>query len=157
MRDCEIELEDSKEKGYLILSRAIQIEWDYGKKTALLTSLPSKVVSASEIVKAYFDRWPNQELHFRVMKSVASLHRVAGYGRQKEDNPKVLEKKEFLQQRISQLKTALSELFDSMANEEKAIFNRIVKERRIKNKSKINLTIRFLLVYNLFYCYFISC
>jgi len=31
--DCEIELKDSKEKGYLLVVRAIRIEWDYGKRT----------------------------------------------------------------------------------------------------------------------------
>lgn len=31
LREVEIELEDSNEKGYLISSRAIKIEWDNGK------------------------------------------------------------------------------------------------------------------------------
>ena len=38
LRDLEIELEDSQEKGYLIATRAIIIEWDHGRKTVLLTS-----------------------------------------------------------------------------------------------------------------------
>ena len=60
LRDCEIELEDSQpdEKGYLIVSRAVEIQWDHGKRTVLLTSLNAELVVASEVVKSYFDRWP---------------------------------------------------------------------------------------------------
>lgn len=89
LRDCEIELEDSQEKGYLIVSRAIEIQWDRGKRTVLLTSLSAEVVVASEVVRSYFERWPDQELAFRTMKAVACLHRVAGYGKQKQTDNRV--------------------------------------------------------------------
>jgi hypothetical protein len=56
MSDCEIELKDSQDGGYLITSRAIKIEWDYGKRTVILTSLDPAIIGASEVVKAYFDR-----------------------------------------------------------------------------------------------------
>jgi hypothetical protein len=42
LRDCQIELEDSRDKGYLIVVRAVRIDWDYGKTTVLITSLPSR-------------------------------------------------------------------------------------------------------------------
>src|SRR6266699_2688043 len=51
----------------------------YGKTTVLITSLPRETVGASLVVKAYFDRWPHEELQFRSMKSFACLNRVAGY------------------------------------------------------------------------------
>jgi hypothetical protein len=38
LRDIEIELEDSHEKGYVISTRAIVVEWDNGRQTVLLTS-----------------------------------------------------------------------------------------------------------------------
>jgi transposase len=47
LRDCQIELEDSKEKGYLVVVRAIRIDWDHGKTTVLITSLPREAVGAS--------------------------------------------------------------------------------------------------------------
>src|SRR5205807_2144112 len=83
LRDCQLELEDSREKGYLVVVRAIRIDWDHGKTTVLITSLPRETVGASLVVKAYFDRWPHEELQFRSMKSFACLNRVAGYGKKK--------------------------------------------------------------------------
>src|SRR5210317_1824017 len=56
LREVEIELEDSNDKGYLISSRAIKIEWDNGKMTVLLTNLPLKIVDASDVVWSYFRR-----------------------------------------------------------------------------------------------------
>lgn len=81
LRDCLLELEDSREKGYLVVVRAVRIDWDYGKRTVLITSLPKETVGASLVVKAYFNRWPHEELQFRSMKSFACLNRVAGYGK----------------------------------------------------------------------------
>lgn len=137
LRDCEIELEDSQEKGYLITSRAVEVEWDYGKRTVLLTSLNSEVVTASEVVKVYFDRWPDQELPFRAMKSVACLHRVAGYGKQKLSDPRVLERQEQLRQRIPVLKEELARPLQKIAEEEKAIASLVRKERSLRAGSRI--------------------
>src|SRR6266702_3871956 len=83
LRACRLELEDSREKGYLVEVRAVRIDWDYGKRTVLITSLPREAVGASLVVKAYFDRWPSEELQFKRMKSFACLNRVAGYGKKK--------------------------------------------------------------------------
>jgi hypothetical protein len=66
--ECEIELEDSRQKGYLFLTRAIKIGWDRGKETHLITSLPKDIIGASQVVHAYFQRWPDEELPFKVMK-----------------------------------------------------------------------------------------
>src|SRR2546430_15522063 len=87
--DCQLELEDSREKGYLVVVRAIRIDWDHGKTTVLITSLPRETVGASLVVKAYFDRWPHEELQFRSMKSFACLNRVAGYGKKRSEERRV--------------------------------------------------------------------
>jgi len=137
LRDCEIELTDSEDKGYLIAVRAIEIEWDNGKHTVLLTSLSSELVRASEIVKAYFDRWPNQELPFKSMKSVACLHRVAGYGKQKVENPRVVKRQKQLQDWIAQLKKDLADLLENIAQEEKAIASLAKKEGQLRARSRI--------------------
>jgi hypothetical protein len=100
LRELDIELEDSDEKGYLISSRAIKIDWDNGKMTVLLTSLPSKVIDASEVVWSYFQRWPAQELQFRNKKAAVSLNRVAGYGRKEIENPRVIEAQQKAEKRI---------------------------------------------------------
>src|SRR5438477_13209545 len=40
LRDCQIELEDSQEKGYLVAVRAVRIDGDLGKTKELMPSLP---------------------------------------------------------------------------------------------------------------------
>jgi hypothetical protein len=46
--ECQIELEDSRQKGYLFLTRAIKIGWDRGKETHLITSLPKDIIFSCE-------------------------------------------------------------------------------------------------------------
>jgi len=137
LTDCEIELEDSQQKGYLITCRAIKIDWDYGKRTVILTSLDATVVGASEVVKAYFDRWPDQELQFRSMKKVASLNRVAGYGKQQHEDKNVVQKQRELQKKISALRAALSGPLEGIAREEAAIAKLVKKERKLRAVSRI--------------------
>jgi transposase len=139
LRDCEIELEDSQpdEKGYLIVSRAVEIQWDHGKRTVLLTSLSAELVVASEVVKSYFDRWPDQELGFRMMKAVASLHRVAGYGKQKQADDRVLKRQEELRQNIKNLQTQLAAPLAGIAEKERRIDLLVKRERRLRTKSRI--------------------
>src|SRR5207249_9334359 len=38
LRDCQLELEDSREKGNLVVVRAIRIDWDHGKRSEEHTS-----------------------------------------------------------------------------------------------------------------------
>lgn len=146
LRDCEIELEDSQpqEKGYLLVSRAIEIQWDHGKRTVLLTSLNPELVVASEVVKSYFDRWPDQELGFRVMKAVACLHRVAGYGKQKQADNRVLKRQEELRQNITKLRTLLAAPLAAIAEKEKQLDSLIRRERPLRKKSRIVEGKRFL-------------
>jgi hypothetical protein len=139
LRDCEIELEDSQpdEKGYLIVTRAIEIQWDHGKRTVLLTSLNAELVVASEVVKSYFDRWPDQELAFRVMKAVACLHRVAGYGKQKQPDDRVLKRQEELRQNIKKLRTLLDAPLSEIAEKEQRIDTLVKRQRPLRKKSRI--------------------
>lgn len=137
LRDCEIELEDSREKGYLFLTRAIQIEWDRGKETYLATSLPKEVIGASRVVKAYFDRWPDEELPFKIMKAVASLNRVAGYGKQKLPDRRVQKRQSELARQIAKIKTKLSDAQRAVEKEETRVAALIPKERRLRATSRI--------------------
>ncbi|MBU4400993.1 MAG: hypothetical protein KKE86_16890 [Planctomycetes bacterium] len=139
LRDCEIELEDSQpeEKGYLVVCRAIDIQWDHGKRTVLLTSLNGELVVASEVVKSYFDRWPDQELAFRMMKAVACLHRVAGYGKQKQADDRVLKRQEELRQNIKKLRTQLDAQLAAIAENDQQIDLLVKRERPLRKKSRI--------------------
>ena len=137
LSDCEIEMEDSRDEGYLITSRAIKIEWDYGKRTVILTSLDPAIVGASEVVKAYFERWPQEELQFRSMKKVACLNRVAGYGKKQQDDTNVLEKQKELQGKISTLNTTLAEPSAAIEEEEAAIAKLVKEERKLRAISRI--------------------
>jgi hypothetical protein len=133
----EIELEDSKEKGYLIVVRTVRIEWDNGKRTVLLTSLPMETVGASLVVKGYFSRWPQQELSFRNMKGFSSIHRVAGYGKQLVENPTVREKQQELEQKLKVLKNQLKEPLNSLAQETETLTKLIEEERILRSISCI--------------------
>ncbi len=137
LSDCEIELKDSQDEGYLITSRAIKIEWDYGKRTVILTSLDPAIVGASEVVKAYFDRWPDEKLQFRSMKKVVCLNRVTGYGKQQQEDRNVVEKQKELQRKISTLKKTLAELFPAIQEQETAIAKLVKEERELREISRI--------------------
>ena len=137
LRDLDIELEDSQEKGYLIVTRAIKIEWDNGRQTVLITSVPRRTVDASEIVFSYFRRWPAQELTYRYEKATVSLSRVAGYGRKKVANLRQQEKRQKLAQKISTLNVQLKDASDEINAHEQAITTLIPKERRLRAKTKL--------------------
>jgi transposase len=137
LRDCEIELEDSQEKGYLFRTRAIKIDWDRGKTTYLATSLPKEIIGPSVVVKSYFDRWPDEELSFRVMKAVGCLHRVAGYGKQRVPDERVRTQQNELALQIKRLKTELSEPLIALEEEEARIARLIPKERRLRVRSDV--------------------
>jgi hypothetical protein len=111
--------------------RAVRIDWDYGKRTVLITSLPKEAVGASLVVKAYFDRWPYEELQFRGMKSFACLNRVAGYGKKRLPDEKVRHAQQELQTKIRALRQNLSLPLKAMADQEGRLALCIEKERRI--------------------------
>jgi transposase len=137
LRDCRIEMEDSREKGYLVEVRAVRIDWDHGKTTVLITSLPREAVGASLVVKAYFDRWPNEELQFRHMKSFACLNRVAGYGKKKLADERVREKQKQLQGRIHDFRQRLAVPLKAMGDQEERLALVLEKQRRIHSRCPI--------------------
>lgn len=137
LREVVIEMEDSNEKGYLISTRAVKIDWDNGKTTVLLTSLPLNIADASEIVQSYFKRWPAEELQYKHQKKVVSLHRVAGYGKKEVTNEKIREKQSKAQEEIYKLTTELKEPLCEINNHEEIMAKKILKQRKIRNKSKI--------------------
>lgn len=137
LRDVVIELEDSLEKGYLIRARGIKIDWDTGKTTVLLTSLPLEIVDSSEVVRSYFNRWPAEELQFKSMKAVVSLNKVAGYGKQKVSDEEAAKRQQHSARRINELKTSLSEPLEKIMRHEKSITELIPKERCLRDKSEI--------------------
>jgi len=137
LRDCLIELEDSQEKGYVIVVRAVRIDWDHGKRTVLVTSLPKEAVGASLVVKAYFERWPYEELQFRGMKSFACLNRVAGYGKRKLPDERVRQAQKELQARIAALRQKLHTPLKAIAEQEERLAAGIEKERRIYSHARV--------------------
>lgn len=137
LRECLLELEDSREKGYLVIVRAVRIDWDHGKTTVLITSLPKEMVGASLVVKAYFDRWPYEELQFREMKSFASLNRVAGYGKKKLPDENVRRTQKELQGRITALRIKLRVPLKAIADQEEQLSIWVDKERRIHSQNLI--------------------
>jgi len=137
LRECRLELEDSREKGYLVEVRAVRIDWDYGKRTVLITSLPKEVVGASLVVKAYFDRWPSEELQFKRMKSFACLNRVAGYGKKKLPDEKVRATQQQLQRQITALRQSLKVPLKQIADQEEQVAKAIEKELGIRSRAPV--------------------
>ena len=137
LRDCVLELEDSRERGYLVVVRAVRIDWDHGKRTVLITSLPKEAVGASMVVKGYFDRWPCEELQFRSMKSFACLNRVAGYGKMKLPDEKVRKTQKEMQARITALRQSLRVPLKAIAEHEERLAACIEKERRIHSRGEV--------------------
>jgi hypothetical protein len=137
LRDLDIELADSKQKGYVIVVRAIQINWDKGKQTVLLTGLPRSIVDASEVVRAYFRRWPSQELIFKGMKASVSLNRVCGYGKKLVENERIKERLEKLSSKKLKLEEELKEQLDEISEHDKVLAVLIKRERRLRQKTAI--------------------
>ena len=137
LREVVLELEDSTQKGYFIRVRAIKIDWDNGKVTILLTSLPVNIADSSEVVRSYFKRWPAQELRFKEKKAAVSLHRVVGYGRKRTTNVRVLKEQKKAACKIEQLNKELAEQIKKIGIHEKDISGLIPKERRIRAKCKV--------------------
>ncbi len=137
LRDLAIELVDSNENKYLIVSRAIKINWDNGKQTVLLTNLPRSMVDACEVVYAYFRRWPAQELSFRHLKAAVSLNRVCGYGKKFVSNERVREKLEKLTAKKQRLEAELTGPIGEIAEHDAALAVLIVKERRLRQKTRV--------------------
>ena len=137
LREGIIELEDSKEKGFYIRTRAIKIEWDNGNITVLITSLPITTVDSNDIVQSYFNRWPAEELQFRFMKSAVCIHKVAGYGKQKSQDKRIADRQAHASKMIKKYEKILNKYINEIRVHEEAIAELIPKERQIRNQGKI--------------------
>ena len=135
--DCRIELIDSKEFGYIYEGRAVRIRWDNGKECCLVTSIPATIFNASEVVKAYFDRWPYCERQYAMMKAAACFNQVVGYGKKLLPDKNMIDKIEKLQTDLRQLQQELETPLSQITEEEKNLQVLFEKERELKEKSKI--------------------
>lgn len=143
LSEVVIELKDSKQNNYLIKSRGIKIDWlNTKKKTVLLTNLPRNLVDADDVTYSYFRRWPCEELKFKESKSAVSLHRVAGYGKIKIDDIKVLEKQKKSEEIVNMLEEMLRIPLEQISKLEKKRAGLVIKENSIKMKSTITAGVR---------------
>ncbi len=140
--DCTIELEDSKDKEYIFETRAVQVLWDNGRSSVLITNLPKAIFSTDNVVKSYFDRWPMQELDFKNMKPGVNIHRIVGYGKKLVDNTKVLEKIERLQEQVQKIELELEGPLNEIRMFEEKLQPLIEDERVYREKSKVENGVR---------------
>ncbi len=137
LKDCRIELLDSKERGYLFESRAVRVFWDNGRECCLVTSISKDVFDASEVVKAYFDRWPLCERQYAMMKAAVCFHQVVGYGKKQVDNEKMIDRISKSQITLKRLQRELKIPLSQIATNEEGLFELIQQERKLKENSKI--------------------
>jgi hypothetical protein len=135
--DCQIELMDSKEVGYIYECRAVIVKWDTGRKSVLITDIHRDLLDASGVTKKYFDRWPMQEKQFRDGKSGVNIHRIVGYGKKIENYDKMGEKHGELCKTITQLKSQLKKPLQEVEAIEEQLVPLYQQERRLREKSMI--------------------
>lgn len=143
--DCRIELLDSTESGYIYDARAVIVKWDNCRESVLVTNISAELLNASEITKKYFDRWPNQEKQFRDAKGPLNIHRIAGYGKKLEDYDSMKEKHSRVKLTVEQLKAKLRDPLSEIEQIEKELVKLYLKERKLREKSKINFGKRVLI------------
>jgi len=137
LNDCRIELLDSKDTGYIYESRAVSIHWDNGKECCLVTSIPDQLLDASQVVKAYFDRWPFCEKQYAMMKASVCFYKVVGYGKKQVSDEKMLTRINKHQSDLQRLEEELKIPLSHIAAKEQELQILFEKETRLKEKSKI--------------------
>jgi hypothetical protein len=137
LTDGCIELIDSKEPKYIYESRAIQVQWDNGRSCCLVTSIPPTIFGASEVVKAYFDRWPFNEKSFAQMKSACCFFQVVGYGKKPVADDAMLDRIQKLQSELRCLQDDLKEPLSRIADKEQQLQGLFEEEHRLKEQSTI--------------------
>ncbi|MCD4810746.1 MAG: hypothetical protein K8R17_12735, partial [Methanosarcinales archaeon] len=135
--DCQIELLDSLEKGYIYECRAVIVKWDNGRKSVLLTDIPHNLLDASEVTKKYFDRWPKQEKEFRDAKNGVNIHRIVGFGKKIENYDKMEEKHSELCKAIIQLQSQLKVPLMEIEAIDVQLIDLYRQERMLRERSKI--------------------
>lgn len=136
--DCKIELKASVEKDYILECRAINIEWDNGKRSVLITNIPHEILDASEVTKKYFDRWPCQEKQFRNAKSGVNIHRIVGYGMKIENYTRMEERHGKVCETISQLQLKLAKPLDELRQLDDVLAPLYARERILHERSEIS-------------------
>ncbi len=137
LSDCRIEMRDSKEPKYIYESRAVRIYWDNGKECCLVTSIPKNIFDASEVVKAYFDRWPYCEKQYSMMKAATCFYQIVGYGKKHTDDKNMVERIEKLEGQLHSLHQELKAPISQVNTKEQELMKLYKKERRLKEKSTI--------------------
>ena len=137
LTDCRIELLDSKEPSLIYESRAIQVHWKNGKECCLVTNIPSQIFDTHKVVKAYFDRWPQCEKQYAMMKAACCFYQVVGYGKKQVDDLKMLERIQESQTDIQELEQQLEIPISQIISIEQQFEKLFETERKLKEKSKI--------------------
>jgi len=137
LNDCRIELLDSKEPKYIYESRAIQVNWNNGKECCLVTSIPPKILDSHSVVKAYFERWPQCEKQYAMMKAAVCFYQVVGYGKKQVDDINMLERIKKYQTDIKQLKQELEVPLSQIILTEQELGKLFETERKLKERSQV--------------------
>ena len=82
-------------------------------------------------------RWPAQELAFRQQKAAVSLNRVCGYGKKLVNNERVRDELKKLTEKKKRLETDLQKPINEIRKHDTALATLILKERRLRQKTKI--------------------
>ncbi len=137
LNDCRIELVDSKEPKYIYESRAVHIHWDNGRECCLVTTIPKSIFDASEVVKAYFDRWPYCEKQYAMMKAAACFYQIVGYGKKHVADENMLDRIKNHQGDLQWLHHELKLPLSQISLNEQKLQKLFEEERRLKEKSRI--------------------
>ena len=137
LNDCRIELVDSKEPKYIYESRAVHIHWDNGRECCLVTSIPTSIFDASEVVKTYFDRWPSCEKQYAMMKAAVCFNQIVGYGKKHVADENMLDRIKKHQDDLQRLHDELKIPLSQISFNEQKLQKLFQEERRLKEKSRI--------------------
>jgi hypothetical protein len=137
LKDCCIEMIDSKEPGYIYETRAVHVHWDNGKECCLVTSIAKSLFDASEVVKAYFDRWPFCEKQYAMMKAAVCFYQVVGYGKKHVNDENMIKRIKKHQIDLEHLQQELKIPLSQISEEEQKLQTLIEQERGLKEKSRI--------------------
>ena len=137
LNDCLIELVDSKQPDYIYETRAVHVHWDNGKECCLVTSIAKNIFDASEVVKAYFDRWPFCEKQYAMMKAAVCFYQVVGYGKKHVSDENMINRIKKHQIDLDHLQQELKIPLSQISEKEQKLQTLFEKERRLKEKSRI--------------------
>jgi hypothetical protein len=137
LNDCLIELVDSKQPDYIYETRAVHVHWDNGKECCLVTSIAKNIFDASEVVKAYFDRWPFCEKQYAMMKAAVCFYQVVGYGKKHVSDENMINRIKKHQIDLDHLQQELKIPLSQISEKEQKLPTLFEKERRLKEKSRI--------------------